>query len=188
MRKILLVAVAFLSISSVAFGDPPSTSDTMAIRTAVGQLCMDTMTAVNDSSLLELMSVNPRLSASVLIDSLHIIPNPGKAGKINSPETEHVLEIIRLLRFLTGGQDFCGSTKHQFGKGYEESNRKQFLFRRHENCLSFFGYWMSRDRIYVTPIDTQEQIISKWRDWYRTLPSDYVFKPMKDADFEEWAW
>jgi hypothetical protein len=187
MQKFTLAAVIVLSISSAAYGDMPLPSDTLAIKSAIGQLCMDTTVSVADSSVLEMMSINPRLSVSVLVDSLHTISNPDKAGKIDSPDTEHVLEMIRLLRYLTG-LDFCAQTKHHFGKGYEEKNRQQFLSQHYDSCLTFFGFWMSRCRIYVAPIDTQEEIISQWREWYKTLPSDYVFKPMNDVDFEIWAW
>jgi len=57
-----------------------------------------------------------------------------KAKKLintSKPPTEHVLWLIRGLRYITGGLDFCAQSEHAFGSSEEEKNRQYWLTFHH---------------------------------------------------------
>ena len=130
----------------------------------------------------------PRDSAGLLIGALHTIPDSETSAKADSPSMEHVLELIRALRYITGGTDFCAQTKHVFGSSEEEKNRKYWLTLHHKTCLSFFGYWMSRGRTYIAPVDAQRNIIAQWKIWYAKNGETFPYKPLHDPAPEDWLW
>lgn len=134
------------------------------------------------------LAIDPRDSTGLLIDALHTIPDSEGSAKADSPSMEHVLELIRALRYITGGTDFCSQTQHVFGSSEEEKNRKYWLTFRHKTCLSFFGYWMSRGRTYVAPVDAQRNIIAQWKNWYAKYGETFPYKPLHDPAPEEWLW
>jgi hypothetical protein len=77
--------------------------------------------------------------------------------------------------------DFCAPTADL---EQVDADRRQFLTKR---CtapeVSFFGVWMSRDRVYVAPKDAQERIVRQWTDWYRTEGGRFAYPPAKDGDW-----
>ena len=145
-------------------------------------------TGNDDLADIKQLARNPRGSVSLLIDALHTIPDSERFAKEDSPSMEHVLEIIRALRYITGGTDFCAQTQHVFGSSEEEKNRKYWLSIRHKTCLSFFGYWMSRGRTYIAPVDTQKNIIAQWKNWYAKHGATFPYKPLNDPAPEDWLW
>ena len=87
-----------------------------------------------------------------------------------------------VLRYLTGGKEFCGPTT-QFDE--LDQDQRQFLTVR---CgpgseVSFFGVWMSRDLIYVAPKDAQEALIQEWIKWYKTEGIYHEYSPARDVDW-----
>ena len=134
------------------------------------------------------LAVNPRASVELLIAGLHPIPDSDEFGKAENGSTEHVLWMIRGLRYLTGGMDFCARSRHVFGQSDAEKNRKYWLTFQHGGCLTFFGYWMSRDRIYIAPSDVQENIISQWQRWYATYGAKFEYKTLQSPPPDKWLW
>ena len=142
----------------------------------------------DDAADIKQLASSPRESAGLLIDALHTIPDSEESAKADSPSMEHVLEVIRALRYITGGTDFCAQTQHVFGSSEEENNRKYWLTFRHKTCLSFFGYWMSRGRTYIAPVDAQRNIIDQWKSWYAKYGETFPYKPLHDPAPENWLW
>lgn len=142
----------------------------------------------DDVSDIKQLANSPRESAGLLIGALHTIPDSEESAKADKPSMEHVLELIRALRYVTGGVDFCSQTQHVFGSSEEEKNRKYWLTFRHKECLSFFAYWMSRGRTYVAPVDAQKNIIDQWEDWYTKFGSTFMYKPLHEPAPEDWLW
>jgi hypothetical protein len=134
------------------------------------------------------LAMDPRSSAGLLIVGLHTVPDSKKTDNADRPSVEHVLWLIRGLRYVTGGIDFCASSKHVFGNSEEEKNRKYWLTFHHKECLTFWGYWMSRDRTYIAPADAQENIISQWHHWYATYGAEFAYKPLENPPPEKWLW
>jgi hypothetical protein len=142
----------------------------------------------DDVADVRLLSETPKASVEALIAALHTIPDSEAFAKADSPQMEHVLWLIRALRYVTGGLDFCAETKHAFGSSEEEKNRQYWLTFHHKECLAFFGYWMSRDRTYIAPEDVQKDIIDQWRHWYAKFGATYEYKPLQNPPPERWLW
>jgi hypothetical protein len=128
------------------------------------------------------LAINPRISTGLLIDSLHVISNPSNSGE-EDPEAMHVQIIIGALAYLTGGMEFCSTSKHEFDTTDTEKSREHFLRYKYGDCLTFFAVWPSRGRLYIAPIDAQESIIKKWRDWYSTKGKDFKYIPLPDSSY-----
>ena len=142
----------------------------------------------SDASDVAMLARTPSMSTKLLIESLRTIDDSEETAKRDSPQTEHVLWLIRALRFITGGVDQCATSNHQFGSSEEEKHREYWLTFGHGNCLTFFALWPSRDRIFIAPNDAQQKIITAWKHWYATLPKDYRFKPFHNPQPEDWLW
>ena len=137
---------------------------------------------------LQALAANPALSVKVMVADLRTVPSSEKSARADAPSLEHVLWLIRGLRYLTGGIDFCSKNAHVFGTSDEENNRQYWLTFKHGGCVSFFGYWPSHDRIYIAPVDAQADIISQWQHWYSMHGENFDYKPMKNNPPEDWAW
>jgi hypothetical protein len=142
----------------------------------------------DDAADVKQLAEKPSASAKLLVAGLHTIPDSEGAAKAAKPATEHVLWLIRGLRYITGGLDFCAQSEHAFGNSEEEKNRQYWLTFHHKECLTFFGYWMSRDRTYIAPEDSQKNIIDQWRHWYATSGTTYDYKPLQNPAPEKWLW
>jgi hypothetical protein len=92
----------------------------------------------------------------------------------------HVIWCIRALRYLTGGLDFTGRTRYRFKES--ERERKHFLTIKSETELPFFSVWMSRDTIYIAPLDVQREIIDKWIQWYEEQGKAFPYKASENID------
>lgn len=141
----------------------------------------------------EALAKTPYESVGALIGELHTIPHPENAKRIqNTAEVQHLISVIAALRYITGGRDFylsggkdfCSTTSWRFGDSPEETNRRYWLYFRNSKCVTFFAIWPSRYRIYLAPIDAQQDIISQWRNWYAAEGRSYEFKaiPNSQAD------
>jgi hypothetical protein len=143
----------------------------------------------DDLADVQALAKTPYESVGLLIRELHPIARPERAEIDDSPETEHLISTIAALRFITGGndfysasgKDFCAKTKWKFSGSNEEKNRRYWLYFDHPNCVSFFSIWPSRYRVYLAPLDAQQEIIRRWRQWYATDGRAYRFTPPPDS-------
>jgi hypothetical protein len=142
----------------------------------------------DDAGDVKQLAKTPGASAKLLVAGLHTISDSEESAKVDESSIEHVLWLIRGLRYITGGLDFCAQSKHSFGNSEEEKNRRYWLTFHHKECLTFFGYWMSRDRIYIAPQDAQKNIIDQWQHWYATSGASYDYKPLENPPPEKWLW
>jgi hypothetical protein len=134
------------------------------------------------------LAANPEASVPLLIAGLHIIPDSPEFAKEDAPSMEHVLWMIRGLRYMTGGLDFCAKSNHRFGKSEEERDRYYWLTFQHTGCMRFWGFWMSRGRFYIAPPDAQRSIIAQWQRWYATRGKTFEYKPLRNPPPEKWLW
>jgi hypothetical protein len=59
------------------------------------------------------------------------------------------------------------------------------LHRADPESVAFFGTWMSRDSVYLAPVDAQKQIIAEWLAWFRQHADDWQMPP-KPPDIDDW--
>lgn len=126
------------------------------------------------------LSTTPQLSTRLLLEELNTVTNARLLATENKPETEHVLWCIRALRYITGGLDFCGKTSHPFGTSELEKNRECWLHFKSKSCAPFFAVWPERGSEYIAPEDAQNEIISKWRNWFAKQGASFDYKPLHD--------
>jgi hypothetical protein len=178
----LLIAL-FIVPSVLAQSNPAQDGPTLEQRVArLGAHGND------DAGDVKQLAEDPGASAKLLIAGLHTVPDSEGSAKAAKPSIEHVLWLIRGLRYITGGLDFCAQSEHAFGNSEEEKNRQYWLTFHHKQCLTFFGYWMSRDRTYIAPEDVQKNIIDQWKHWYATSGASYDYKPLRNPPPEKWLW
>jgi hypothetical protein len=134
------------------------------------------------------LAKTPQLSAELLIQELHPVEDARVFPYISRPATEHLLDCIRALRFVTGGKDFCGKTNHHFGKSELEQNRKYWLYHKDNTCVPFFATWPSRGSDYIAPVDAQKEIIKQWKDWFAREGRTFFYKPFQNPTPDQWAW
>ena len=185
MTSRLVFAFALLSSTTPILSAGQESRATVTLEQRVARLGSAGNANVQD---VRELAASPAASAKLLVAGLHSIPDSEKAAKAGSPSMEQVLWRIRALRYLTGGLDFCAQSDHVFGASEEEKNRQYWLKLRHKDCLAFFGYWMSRDRIYVAPLDAQKSIIGQWKQWYASSGKTFKYKPLQDPPPEAWIW
>jgi len=148
----------------------PSDED---IRAAIAKL--GDGTDQNGFARFEILYRNPRRSAQLLISSLA----PVKRGRYPTGKHPQVVWDIRALRSLTG-LDFRGSTRANLAE--DEAH-----FLGHDpktDEVEFFGTWMSRDRVWVAPVDAQGAIIEKWRKWFKERGDTFSY--VNDRNFDRW--
>jgi hypothetical protein len=117
---------------------------------------------------------NPRRSAELLVASLKPIPR----GQYLTGKHPQVVWNIRALRSITG-LNFRAKTKHDLAE-----DEAHFLDENDKGEVLFFGTWMSRDRVWVAPMDAQFAIINKWRNWLKNGGKTFV--PVNDRNFDHW--
>src|SRR5579859_738473 len=123
----------------------------------------------------EILYKNPRRSTELLISSL----KPVRRGHYESSKHPQVVWNIRALRSLTG-LDFRAPTK-------ADLTEDEAHFLDHDaktDDVNFFGTWMSRDRVWVAPLDAQTAIIRKWRKWF--AQDGQTFTYVSDRNFDNW--
>jgi len=132
---------------------------------------------------LKVLAFDPKFSVHCLIDQLEVTEVshiPGFQQK-DSPYKKalHVVWCLRALRYLTS-QNPTSWTDYEFQK--YDKDRKDFLLREGSKKIPFFATWMSRDSVYLAPIDTQKRIIKKWNVWFKNANRPYV----PNHDFDDW--
>ena len=143
------------------------------IKAAIARLGDDT--DKNGIDNFEVLYKNPRRSTKILISSL----KPVRRGQYLSNHHPQVVWNIRALRSLTG-LDFRAPTKVDLSE-YEAH------FLDHDpktDDVHFFGTWMSRDRVWVAPLDAQTVIIRKWQKWFEK--HGRTFSYVNDRNFDNW--
>lgn len=131
---------------------------------------------------LTLLSRSPSLAAQLLIEQLTVIdPPPPAISGIEDRRSEsdrqalHVVWCIRALRYITGGLDFRAPTDHRFSA--TEEFREQWLRKRAtDSTVPFFSTRMTTDTVYIAPLDAQQKIIQRWKDWYSQSGSRLEFR------------
>ena len=123
----------------------------------------------------EVLYKNPRRSAQLLVSSL----KPIRRGQYLTGKHPQVVWNLRALRSLTG-LDFRAPT-------HVDLTEDEAHFLGHDpktDEVEFFGTWMSRDRVWVAPVDAQTAIIEKWRKWFREHGESFTY--VNDRNFENW--
>jgi hypothetical protein len=173
MRRCLiaLAAVVLCLLSVKAFSQQlPSDAQIKAAITRLGEE-HDSKGLINFDILYE----NPRRSAELLIATL----KPIRRGQYTTGKHPQVVWNIRALRSLTG-LNFRGPTKADLTE-YEAH------FLGHDpqtDEVDFFGTWMSRDRVWVAPLDAQTTIIKKWKTWFREHGQSFTY--VNDRNSDDW--
>lgn len=141
----------------------------------------------NDMEDVKRLSRTPYASAGELISQLHTIKDPDKTiVGYGSIRFNHLIWAIAALRYITGGMDFCASTKWKLASQNNESYRSYWLHFSDKNCVTFFSVWPSRDQYYVAPIDAQKQIIKAWKHWYIKKGKTFNYKPLVNPMPSQW--
>ena len=124
--------------------------------------------------LIEMFWAKPEEAARLLIDEL----KPVKRGSYHSGEHPHTVVCIRALRFLTS-LDFRAPTRKNL-----TAKERNFLDPEGLGKVRFFGTWMSRDSVFVAPVDAQETIIEQWRTWFAKEGRGYKY--VKNQSITSW--
>lgn len=96
------------------------------------------------------------------------------------PTSLSVVWRLRALRLLTGCVDFRAPTNEK--PTHPEEAGRQFLEAGGRDRLPFFATWMSRDRVFLAPADTQRAIVEQWRTWYAVNGQGYAYRPCESVD------
>ncbi len=171
MISALLFAVPLVSTNPQKVLDCASSAHVKAAIGTLGQLGASTLDKW------AVLAREPAAAACELVRSLHVVHETHVVGyeQGEHPETMRVIWAIRLLRYLTGCQDFRGMTTEDPAKWDEL--RRDFLLRDNSGApakswepaegIRFFQTWMSRDSVFIAPVDAQAGIIAHWRRWYQ---------------------
>lgn len=144
---------------------------------------------LNDPSALKNIMFNVSIEKSnkycnFLISELKIVNHKHVVGRNkNNKEyqsTMHMINCIRILRAITG-QKFYAKTEYEFNL-QKEKNRIYWLHNDKKNEVPFFSTWMSRDSVFIAPVDAQKEIIEKWKQWYMKNKVN-KFSPNYDINF-----
>ena len=166
-----LAAVFILCLLPIAVYAQQNPSD-VELRAAIAKLAEGT--DENGFAHFEILYKNPRRAAELLVSSLE----PVRRGQYLSGKHPQVVWDIRALRSLTG-LDFRAATNSKLGD--EEAH---FLDSNAHGEVHLFGTWMSRDRVWVAPLDAQTAIIAKWREWFEKNGSTFTY--VNDHKFDSW--
>ena len=173
MRSFLLAfAIVALCLLPMPLRAQQGTSDA-EIKAAIARLSDDA--DKNGIDNFAVLYKNPRRSTEILISSL----KPVRRGQYLSNHHPQVVWNIRALRSLTG-LDFRAPTKADLSE--EEAHFLDHDAKTDEVC--FFGTWMSRDRVWVAPLDAQTAIIRKWEMWFEH--HGRTFSYVHDKNFDNW--
>lgn len=184
--RLVLVVSVLSSVCQCASASTPyrGTAEQWSLRGAVRQLGLpgnDNFAGVNG------LAKTPRASANLLVQQLHTVRNPASTTvSDNDTYVNHVLWVIRALRYITGGMDFCAPTNHKFAKSGQGAYRNYWLHFANKNCVTYFAVWPSRGQFFIAPVDAQQKIIEAWRQWYAEDSKDFDYKPLLDP--QSWQW
>lgn len=141
----------------------------------------------------EVLATEPAAAACELVRCLHTVHETHVAGyeQGKHPGTMRVIWAIRLLRYLTDCQDFRAPTAEN--PATWDNVRRDFLLgdssdapvhdSKRAHGMRFFQTWMSRDSVFIAPVDAQRSIIEQWQRWYQTLGSHgFQFQTCESID------
>jgi hypothetical protein len=171
-RYLIALAAVVLCLPSVEAFSQQLPSDA-EIKAAIARLGEETDSEGFDK--FEILYKNSRRSTELLIATL----KPIRRGQYVEGKHPQVVWNIRALRSLTG-LNFRGPTRADLTE-YEAH------FLDHDPTtdeVNFFGTWMSRDRVWVAPLDAQTTIIKKWQTWFREHGQS--FKYVNDRNSNDW--
>jgi hypothetical protein len=172
-RYLILISLLLLSFNWVVADENPS-----EISKWVSNL--GPKTALSD---LTQFRKDPHLAVHLLVAQLTPVTEVRicPIDKEKHTNAMKVLWSIRALRYLTG-QDFTAETKHQFGYDDIDDQRNQMLHHLSgdKDQVTFFGVWMSRDCVYFAPLDAQNKIIEKWKEWLKENGDNFI--PVEGSD------
>jgi hypothetical protein len=163
------VIICLLPIAAHAQQEPSDTE----IKAAIARLGEGT--DENGFVNFEILYKSPRRSTELLISSL----KPVRRGQYQSNKHPQVVWNIRALRSLTG-LDFRALTKADLTE--DEAHFLDHDAKTDE--VLFFGTWMSRDSVWVAPLDAQTAIIGKWRKWFEKHGQTFTY--VNDRNFDNW--
>jgi len=173
MRRCLIaLAAVVLCLPSVKAFSQQLRSDA-EIKAAIARLSEET-----DSKgfiKFDVLYKNPRRSTELLIATL----KPIRRGQYMTGKHPQVIWNIRALRSLTG-LNFRGPTR-------ADLTEDDAHFLDHDpktGEVNFFGTWMSRDRVWVAPLDAQTTIIKEWQTWFREHGQSFTY--VNDRNFDDW--
>lgn len=172
--RVVLAAVTLSLLPFTAYAQrTPSDAE---IKTAIASLGENTPDANGfGRSGFEVLYKNPRRSAQLLISSL----KPVRRGQYLTGKHPQMVWNLRALRSLTG-LSFRAPT-------HVDLTEDEAHFLGHDpktDEVEFFGTWMSRDRVWVAPVDAQTTIIEKWRKWFREYGETFTY--VNDRNFDNW--
>ena len=134
---------------------------------------------------------DPHASVALLVSELHPIPCKVYYNIKKTEESQHVINCLRALRYLTG-LTFTAKTSQVLADDARQflDFNKQMHDDNPEHKIHFFGVWMSRDADFVAPRDAQLSIINQWRKWQRQYGNSFKYVPAKKAAeaMDEWYW
>jgi hypothetical protein len=171
MWRNIFTALFLVLLCVVASAQPAPTDG--QIRTAIAKLGVGT--DENGFAEFEVLYRSPRRSAEILIASF----KPIRRGQYLGGNHPQVVWNIRALRSLTG-LDFRAATQADL-----TADEAHFLGHDPKTDeVEFFGTWMSRDTVWVAPVDAQTTIIRKWRKWFREHGETFAY--VNDRNFDHW--
>jgi hypothetical protein len=144
-----------------------------AIADAIQKLTSTTDSESTDTQF-QVFYKNPERSTELLIAAL----KPTSRGNYRTGQHPQAVWIVRALRSLTG-LDFRATTAARLS-----SDETHFLDMNGKHQIRFFGTWMSRDRTWVAPEDTQIAIIKQWQDWFPRHGHNHKY--VNDTNFDNW--
>ncbi|MGD0826304.1 MAG: hypothetical protein ABR908_17115 [Terriglobales bacterium] len=169
---LVALAAAVLCLPSVEAFSQQLPSDA-EIKVAIARLGDDT--DAKGLTKFEILYKNPQRSTELLIATL----KPIRRGQYVTGKHPQIVWNIRALRSLTG-LDFRGPTRADL-----TDDEAHFLGHDPKTDeVQFFGTWMSRDRVWVAPVDAQTTIIKKWRKWFREHGETFAY--VDDQNFDHW--
>lgn len=168
----VVLAAVILCLLPIAAYPQQQVSDA-EIKAAISRLGEGT--DENGFARFEILYKNPRRSTELLVSSL----KPVRRGQYLSNEHPGVVWNIRALRSLTG-LDFRAPT----GADLTEYEAHFLDHDANTDEVCFFGTWMSRDRVWVAPLDAQTSIIEKWRQWFKKYGQSFTY--INDRKSDDW--
>jgi hypothetical protein len=128
------------------------------------------------------MEVDPIDAACNLVAGLHPVAARSIAGNLtpDDPDALGVVWRLRALRLVTGCLDFRAPTKEK--PTHPEDAGRQFLEAHGLERIPFFATWMSRDQVFLAPVDTQRAIVEQWQSWYAVNGQSYAYRACESVD------
>jgi hypothetical protein len=141
-------------------------------------------------STLEKLEEQPRVAVCHLTRALRVVADTHVPldQQHRRQQTMNVVWAIRGLRYLNGCKDVRAPTRQDTSRW--SGDRRWFLLGQRDRGgvtateMSFFATWMSRDNVFIAPVDAQKIIIQRWRDSYVSSGERHRYATC--ADINHW--